>query len=77
MVGGVWGRCYPGLRSRSSTRCGLGGATDAPRCKWCAEIKCQKHKYHLGRFDFKLDAARAYNDAAVKYFGAFAWLNPL
>lgn len=32
---------------------------------------------HVGFFDDVIDAARAYNDAAVKYHGEFAKLNQL
>ena len=36
----------------------------------------RKHKF-LGYFDNKTDAAIAYNNAASKYFGEYAWLNPI
>lgn len=43
--------------------------------KWCAQIKNKKVKIHLGVFDDKDDAARAYNTAALELFGEFALLN--
>ncbi len=43
--------------------------------RWIAYIKVNYHRYHLGYFKRKADAARAYNKAARKYFGRFAKLN--
>ena len=43
--------------------------------KWQARIKFNNKKIHLGYFENKIDAAKAYNDAAIKYFGKFAVLN--
>ena len=43
--------------------------------KWHSQI-CYRHKrIHLGYFDDKEDAARAYNEAAIKYHKEFAVLN--
>jgi len=44
--------------------------------KWRAVIKDKKH-VHLGCFDSEIEAALAYNQAAIKYFGEFANLNKI
>lgn len=43
--------------------------------KWRARIKLNKKEKHLGFFNNKEDAAKAYNEAAIKYFGEFARIN--
>lgn len=40
--------------------------------KWRAYIVVSKKQHHLGLFTELHDAARAYRDAALKYFGEFA-----
>lgn len=45
--------------------------------KWRAYITINKKQIHLGYFNTKEDAARAYNIAAIKYFGEFAQLNDI
>lgn len=44
---------------------------------WVAELSVGGAKKYLGRFSNIIAAARAYNEAAVKYFGQFAKLNPV
>lgn len=45
--------------------------------KWMARIKVNYKGIYLGLFDDPVEAAIAYNEAAVKHFGEFAWLNPV
>lgn len=45
--------------------------------KWRAQIGVNNKLYHLGTFSHKNWAARAYNEAALKYFGPNAKLNNL
>lgn len=43
--------------------------------KWAATIRVHGRTKHLGSFHDKTEAAKAYNRAAKKHFGRFAWLN--
>jgi len=43
--------------------------------KWRAKIYVNKKTIHLGYFEIDTDAAKAYNEAALHYFGEFASLN--
>jgi hypothetical protein len=42
---------------------------------WIAKIKVNYDGYHLGSFKTKIEAAMAYDEAAIKYFGPFAKTN--
>lgn len=43
---------------------------------WCARIGIDGARKHLGLFDDPVEAARAYNRAAIEAFGEYAQLNP-
>lgn len=45
--------------------------------KWLAKITVNKIVKYLGIFENKDMAAKAYNNAAIKYFGEFALLNEI
>jgi hypothetical protein len=48
---------------------------DKSRGQWAARIRHNNKEIWLGRFDSEIDAARAYDQAAMKYHGEFARLN--
>jgi hypothetical protein len=61
---------------RKDNKSGYKGVSwDRRQKKWVARIQSNKKNLHLGYFDDIKEAARAYNEAALKYFGDFAVLN--
>jgi len=44
---------------------------------WEASIRLNQRGIYLGRFSDEVEAAKAYNMAAIKYFGEYARLNQL
>jgi len=51
------------------------GVHRRPSGRWLARLRTQGEDYLLGTFENEEDAARAYNEAAKKYFGEFEQLN--
>lgn len=43
--------------------------------KWRVQIRVNKKLVNVGTFDSEIEAAKAYNEAALKYFGEFAKCN--
>lgn len=62
-------------KSRSKYSEFKGVTWDQSRNKWKAHIMVNKKTINIGRFDSEIEAAIAYNSAAVKHFGEFAHLN--
>jgi len=66
-------RNSPGHRDRASQYKGV--SMDRKRGKYVAMINNGQRAINLGYFDSERDAALAYNDAARKHFGDFAYIN--
>lgn len=45
--------------------------------KWLAFINTETSRLFVGDFNTDIEAAKAYNMAAIKYHGEFAWLNKI
>lgn len=61
--------------SRGSTSEYLGVSFRVDRGRWRANIRANGKQKHLGYFDNEIDAAKAYDQASLKYFGEFSRLN--
>jgi hypothetical protein len=66
--------CNRRKRRNTSSRF-LGVSLDKCTGKWRAYINIKGKRIYLGWFDSEIDAASAYDRAAVKYHGEFAHLN--
>lgn len=74
--------CEQNLRNvpshKDSTSKFKGVSFDKSRNKWMCQILAPGRKHlHLGRYINELDAAKVYDDAALKYFGEFARTNKM
>lgn len=65
------------LPPRSNKSGFKGVCFDKVRKKFKSSVKVDGKLIYLGYFKDRTDAARAYNEAAVKYHGEFAKLNQL
>jgi hypothetical protein len=64
------------IKSWSNNTSGFRGVTLERRTgKWVAQLNTKAKHLHLGTFVTKEEAARAYDKAALEYFGEFAYLN--
>ena len=67
------GRNRPAQRNGGSKFKGVGFHSQKGR--WRARIFADGKELHLGLFDDEIAAAKAYDEAASKLFGSFAYLN--
>jgi hypothetical protein len=61
--------------SRKTSSRYIGVSFHKKKGKWMAVIGYKGKNVWLGRFDNEIDAAKAYDAAAKKYYGEFARLN--
>ena len=62
---------------KSSIFKGVYNRNEAKSERWKAQIKVNRRLICLGTFGSEIEAARAYNRAALRYHGEFARLNPI
>lgn len=62
----------------SNNKSGYKGVSwDKQKNKWRTCLNINKKQKHIGFFNDIIEAAKAYNEAAIKYFGEFAKLNKI
>lgn len=67
-----------GRKRRNATSSKFKGVSfDSTRQKWECKVNFQGRRVFFGRYDSELDAAKAYNEAALSIFGSFAKVNEL
>lgn len=69
-------------RLSAASKTGFKGVTFRPakgnrRGRWCARISTDGKRVTLGSFQDPIEAAKAYNEAALQKWGAFARLNTI
>jgi hypothetical protein len=52
-----------------------GVTKDISRDRWLTRLVCKNKVVFQGRYDTELEAAKAYDEAAVKFFGDYALTN--
>lgn len=66
---------YNSRGRKNSTSIYKGVSLDKQRNKWVSRIVYKGEKVFFKRFDSEIEAAKAYNENVVKYFGEYAYLN--
>lgn len=69
--------CMNSLRRKNKTSKYKGVSWSKEKEKWAVYISYYKKHSFVGRYDTEIEAALAYNEAALKYHGEFAKLNEI